>query len=50
MIKRRGKWFYLMSRDGKKKLGRHPTRAKAEAQERAILVRKAVAKKGKVGK
>ena len=47
MIRRRGKWFALMSRDGKKKLGKHPTRAKADAQERAILIRKAMAKKGR---
>ena len=47
MIKRKGKWFYLYSRDGKKKLGRHPSRAKAEAQESAIMIRKAMSKKGK---
>lgn len=41
MIKKVGKKWYLYSHDGKKILGRHPTRAGAERQEAAVNLSKA---------
>lgn len=40
MIKKSGKKFILYTKDGKKKLGTHPTRESALAQERAIFANK----------
>ncbi len=42
MRKGKKKWI-LLSRDGNRELGEHDTRAKAEAQERAIQARKGMA-------
>lgn len=36
MIRKVGDKYVLFTKDGKKRLGTHPTRAKAEAQERAV--------------
>jgi DNA ligase D-like protein (predicted 3'-phosphoesterase) len=41
IIKRRGKGWALMTRDGRRVLGKHKTRTSAMRQERAILMRKA---------
>jgi hypothetical protein len=41
MIKKVGKKWYLYSSDGKKILGRHPTKAAAKRQEAAINLAKA---------
>ena len=41
MITKVGKKWYLYSHDGKKILGRHPTRAGAERQETAVNLSKA---------
>jgi len=41
MIKKVGKKWYLYSSDGKKILGRHPTKASALRQERAVNISKA---------
>lgn len=41
MIKKVGKKWYLYSHDGKKILGRHPTRVAAERQESAVNISKA---------
>lgn len=47
MIKEKaGKWL-LYTRDGSRVLGTHPTRERAMAQERAILVRQHMAKQGR---
>lgn len=45
MIKRQGKVWVLYTRDGKKRLGTHPSKASAQAQETAINIAKA--KRGK---
>lgn len=41
MIKREGKKWVLYSKDGKKKLGTHYSRADAKSQEAAINISKA---------
>jgi len=41
MIKKVGKKWYLYSHDGKKILGRHPTKAGAKRQEAAVNLSKA---------
>lgn len=41
MIRREGNKWVLYTRDGKKKLGEHKTRAQAVAQEQAILAAQA---------
>jgi len=41
MIKKRGKKWYLYDSKGKKILGRHPNRASALRQERAVNLSKA---------
>lgn len=41
MIKREGDQWILYNSTGEKVLGRHPTRAKALAQERAVQISKA---------
>ena len=40
MIRKKGNVWILYSKDGKKVLGRHKSRASAERQERAIQVAK----------
>lgn len=40
MIKKSGKKWVLWTKDGKRKLGTHATRAEALAQERAIMANK----------
>jgi hypothetical protein len=39
-IRKEGNKYVLYSKDGKKKLGTHDSKAKAEAQERAIYASK----------
>lgn len=46
MIRKEGKKWILYSRDGSKRLGIHPSKEKAAAQERAINYSKAK-RKGK---
>ena len=41
MIRKVGKHFVLYTGDGSRVLGRHPSKAKAEAQEAAINISKA---------
>lgn len=41
MIKKVGKKWYLYSHDGKKILGRHPTKTAAQHQEAAVNISKA---------
>lgn len=50
MIRKRGTKYVLLTKDGAKVLGTHPTRAAALAQERAIYASKARALSGKPGK
>ena len=40
MIRKQGKKYVLMTSSGSRKLGTHPSRAKALAQERAIQAAK----------
>lgn len=47
MIKEKGGKWLLYTRDGSRVLGTHPTRERAMAQERAILVRQHMAKQGR---
>jgi hypothetical protein len=46
VIRKVGSRWVLFTRDGKRRLGTHPSRAKAEAQERLIQWKKAKAAKG----
>jgi hypothetical protein len=46
VIRKTASGYVLKSSDGKRTLGKHDTKAKAEAQERAIKAREAAAKKG----
>lgn len=45
MIRKVGSKFVLYTRDGKRRLGTHATRAQAEAQERAVEASKARSKR-----
>ena len=47
MIRKTATGYVLKSSDGKRVLGKHDTKAEAEAQVRAIKAREAAAKKGK---
>jgi len=47
VIRKTATGYVLKSSDGEKVLGRHRTKAEAEAQERAIKAREAAAKKSK---
>lgn len=40
MIRKRGDKRVLLTKDGKKVLGTHPSKAKAQAQERAVQANK----------
>lgn len=46
-IKKQGSQYVLYNKAGTKKLGTHPSKAKAEAQERAIQANKHQGNKGK---